>query len=298
MSVGMNRRPLRPLRPVASPPAPAGPDQLPASEYVRWFKPDQDLTDELVVSGATGRAITQLARELRHTDDFLRAGLEPATRVLFGGPSGTGKTLAARWIGWMLRLPVAVIDISTAIGMFVGESSRNLGECFRVAASVPSVLFLDEVDAICMRRDLGSQTSAGAEMARSTTVFLQQVDWVRPSRVIIAATNFADQLDSALRRRLTTEIAFELPDRETRARMLARWFEREPLGDELVTALLDATEGMSGADLRSRAMVHARARLIERLPPPAAEPPPPPQKTVTELAQELLFNLEAMGAKR
>lgn len=286
------RSPLRPV-PVA-PPTQAS--ALPESTSVRWFKAEEDLSDELVLSGQTAVAIAKLAAELRHTDEFLRAKLDPSTRVLFSGPSGTGKTLGARWLGWTLKLPVAVVDVSQVVGSYLGETSKNLSECFRIAAAVPSILFLDEIDAVCRRRD--ERSAYAVELARATTTFLQQLDWLRPNRIVVAATNFPDDLDSALRRRLTTEVVFGFPDRDARSRMLGRWLERVRLPGEMVTSLLDATEGVSGADLRARAMAIARASVMERLPKAVPEPPPAPLKNVRELAQELLLNLEAMGDKR
>ncbi len=288
------RRALRPLAPAPAPTTEA----LPQHGSVRWFTPDEDLTGELVLSGTTGAAFEQLARELRHTDDFLRAGLDPSTRILLGGPSGTGKTLSVRWLGWTLKLPVAVIDVSSVVAPWLGETSGGLGEIFKTVEKVPAVLFFDEIDAICCERShvRGGRGSGGEELARATTVFLQHLDWLRPSRIVVAATNFPDDLDSALRRRLTTEVAFEVPDRDARARMLAKWLARTPLSSELIAELLDATEGLSGADLRSRAMARARAHLIERFPKPVPEPPPAPPKTVREQAQELLLTLERMGS--
>lgn len=311
MSHVPQRRPApRPVHPVAVPATPAA---LPENGLINWFKPESDLSDDLVLSGATGAAVAQLARELHHTDDFLRAGLDPSTRILFSGPSGTGKTLAARWLGWTLSLPVAVVDVSAIVGSHLGETSGALGEVFKILGNVPSVLFFDEVDAMCAERSgVRGRGAGGEELARATTVFLQQIDWLRPSRVVVAATNFRDDLDSALRRRLTTDIVFELPDRDARARMLSRWFSRAPMGDELVTELLDATEGLSGADLRSRAMARARAALLERLPRPAprviAVPPGPsatplllpgvsPAERCAELARDLLQTLNSMDSK-
>jgi hypothetical protein len=76
--------------------------------------------------------------------------------------------------------------------------------------------------------------------------------------------------------------------------MLGLWLARVPLGDALVTELLDATDGVSGADLRSRAMAAARRHLMDRLPKPPPEPPPTPARTSRDLAQELLLTLERM----
>ncbi|MBX3261079.1 MAG: ATP-binding protein [Labilithrix sp.] len=269
------------------------------SAPVHVIEPDEDLSGELVLSGSLRSRVEGLASELRHVERFLRAGVDPPTRVLFSGPSGTGKTLAARWLGWKLRLPVVVADVSAVVDKHIGESAKGIAACFHAAKTSKAILFLDEIDAICMRRD-AAETSAGAELARATTTFFQQIDWTPPNRIVLAATNFPDELDPALRRRVPTEITFELPDRDARRRMLEQWLSRSPLCAEQLDALADRTEGLSGAELRAKAMEQAR-RAIMALP----EPAPPrrgklPDEVVKEnvnRSQELLRLLDGTGGR-
>lgn len=121
---------------------------------------------------------------------------------------------------------------------------------------------LDEIDAICINRSDAGDGAASTENARTTTAFFQQIDWLPPARVVFGATNFADELDPALRRRLTTEIVFEAPDREGRRRMLETWLGKAPIAPKQLDKLADDTEGLAGAELRARAMAMARRAVM------------------------------------
>lgn len=234
----------------------------PARGPMRWFMPDEDLDDELVVSGDLRERILTLERELRFVDRFLEEGIDPPTRVILSGPSGTGKTLAARWFGWRLRLPLAVIEIAGAVGSHLGETSKNLQTCMQDATSVKSILFLDEIDALCANREGSGDSAASAELARATSTLLQQLDWLEPNRIVFAATNFREGLDSALARRLPTQIAFAPPDAAARRKMLDRWLGKSCLSPEDLDEIAEKADGMAGAALRAFAMAEARRALV------------------------------------
>jgi ATP-dependent 26S proteasome regulatory subunit len=234
----------------------------PSPGALRLFQPDEDISEDLILSGELKGQVDQLARELRYTQRFIQAGVDPPTRVLFSGPSGTGKTLAARWLAFRMKAPLAVTDVSAVVGSHLGETANNLRQCFEAATAAKAFLFLDEIDSICARRGSLSGSSGAEELERATTTLFQQLDWLKPDRVVIAATNFPDELDDALRRRLTTEIAFSLPDRDARRSMLERWLGRSPLCSEQLDALADGSEGLSGAQLRAKAMAQARRAIM------------------------------------
>lgn len=248
-------------RPAAPPPlGDALRSALPAIAGIQWFTADED-PGELVLTGRTGEAFHQLAEELRHVDRFVRAKIDPPTRLLFSGPTGTGKTLSARWLGCRLRLPVAVTDISATLSSYVNGTAKALGEAFGAARSVRCILFLDEIDGLCVKRGGGSGEGS-LELARATTALLQQLDWLDRARIVIAATNFADLLDSALRRRFTTELVFELPNLEARRRMVGHWLADAAVPEGVLDQLAESTEGLGGAELRSAAMALARRAIM------------------------------------
>lgn len=89
----------------------------------------------MIISGACGAAILELSRELRRVECFVRAGIDPPSRVLFYGPSGTGKTLAARWLARKLGIPIAIINVGGIISSYIGASAKQLVECFALTSS-------------------------------------------------------------------------------------------------------------------------------------------------------------------
>lgn len=287
----------RALRPAPPPPATPEPSELPDDGVLRWFEPDPSLRDELVLSGECRGAIETVARELRHTQAFLDAGVDPTTRLLFSGPSGTGKTLAARWLGALLRLPLAIADVSEVVASHLGETSTNLGAIFKATRERASILFLDEIDALCAKRGGGNGSACDLELARATTTLLQQLDWLPLRHIVIAATNFHDGLDSALRRRLTTDIVFTLPDRDARARMVGRWLAKAPLEQHELDELVDGSDGLSGAELRSRAMARARRAILARTPVGQACDSKRAAEASAASAQQLLKVLDDLGGR-
>lgn len=292
----------RPTSPRPSPPRlehPAAAD-LPELPGVRWFRPDEDLTHELDLSGACGAAVATFAREVVAIDRFIDAGIDAPNRVLFWGPSGTGKTLAARWLGWTLKAPLALLDVSEIVSKYLGETSNNLGNAFKAAKAARAILFLDEIDGVCSKRTGGSSGSADAELQRSTTTLLQQqqVDWIGPRSIVIAATNFRDAIDTALLRRLTVQIEFELPDLEARRRMVRRWLAKAPVPPDAVEQLAAQSEGIAGADLRSRAMSLARRAILAAPAPPKVSRAERDQVALQRGTLSLLGELEKLEKDR
>lgn len=229
-------------------------------DRLEWFEPT-DLSGQLVLDGAAGAAMERLFAELQQAHRLFAAGIDAPTRVLFSGPSGTGKTLAARWLGGRLGIPVAVARLSSVVSSHLGETGANLAKAFDAVSLLPAVLFLDEIDAICARRG-GSGKHDVEEMARVTSTLLQALDMAPPGQIIIAATNFREKVDPALLRRLPTQIGFALPGDEARRRMIAGWWERVPHEAAALDEAVAATRERSGAEARALAMAAARAALL------------------------------------
>ncbi len=233
-----------------------------ASETVRWFAPE-DPIDAPVFTGSTGHALEELLADLHLASSFIAAGVDAPTRALFAGPTGTGKTLAARWIARELGLPIAIVQIDRVVDSHMGETARQIGKALEETDLLPSVLFLDEVDGLCARREHGA-TAADAELGRVTTALLQRLDQIAPGRIVIAATNLPERLDGALLRRLPARIDFDLPDRGARAQMIAQWTAKAGLLHAVTAWIVETSEGLSGADLRARVMQVARDELRVR----------------------------------
>lgn len=236
----------------------------PPATGLRWFEPSKQVASELVFYGDHGARLELLIEEWAATKDFLEAGVDAPTRMIFTGPSGSGKSLSARWLGYRMNLPVAIAAIGSTVGSHLGETAGNLSAIFQAATSIDCILFLDELDGISRERGSGGESSASHEEDRTTTALLQELDWCKPHQLLIAATNHADLLDPAVRRRLTEEVVFGPPGPEARKQMIDRWLAKASVPEEEIAALVEATGGVCGAELRTKAMELGRAIILER----------------------------------
>ncbi len=139
------------------------------------------------------------------------AGLLPTRSLLFVGPPGVGKTLAAHWLSVKLGRPLLTLDLAAVMSSFLGRTGNNIRTVLDYAKRSPSVLLLDEFDAIAKRRD---DTGEIGELKRLVTVILQAVDDWPKSGLLIAATNHPELLDPAIWRRFDRVVRFPLPSLE------------------------------------------------------------------------------------
>lgn len=164
---------------------------------------------EPVYDAHTWRVLRQVTRERHSMDRLVGAGVEPTRAVLFTGPPGVGKTLAAKWIARELGLPLAVLDLSAVMSSFLGRTGSNVRAVLDFARDHDCILLLDELDAVAKRRD--DATEIG-ELKRLVTVLLQEIDEWPASRLLLAATNHANLLDQAVWRRFEVAVEFPLPE--------------------------------------------------------------------------------------
>ena len=169
------------------------------------------LAHEPVYTDEVRIALERLVREREKISVLLEAGLDPTRTVLFTGPPGVGKTLAAKWIARETGRPLLILDLSAVMSSYLGRTGSNLRHVLDYAKSVKCVLLLDELDAVAKRRDDFGEIG---ELKRLVTVLLQELDDWPPSGLLIAATNHSDLLDPAVWRRFEQQVDFPLPGRE------------------------------------------------------------------------------------
>ena len=198
-----------------------------------------------------------------------RFGVEPPTGLLLAGPPGTGKTTVAKVLAAQARASFYPISGADVISKWVGESERNIRQLFeRARANRPSIVFVDEIDAIAGRRgeSLGVHDSHVNQL-------LAEIDGVSGQRgvFVIGATNRPDQLDPALLRggRLSRTIVLGLPDERARLAMLRLHTARMPTVGVRLQEIAAATEGFSPADLKSVAQEAALAAMAREPETPA-----------------------------
>ncbi len=209
--------------------------------------------DDLVLNPRTKRELRQMQLMLEKPDLASDLGVQPPTGILLKGPPGTGKTTIARILAHQAKCSFFAITPADIQQMYVGESEKRVKELFeRARANPPSIIFIDEIDALLPIR----QGGVAIHSDKVVNQFLQEMDGLtHNSRVfVIGATNRPDMLDPAVRRggRLSREVEIPLPDQEARLQLFRICTRTASLDDDVdLEALAMRTEGYSGADIKA-----------------------------------------------
>jgi SpoVK/Ycf46/Vps4 family AAA+-type ATPase len=217
--------------------------------------------EEMVLPESSQVAIEELLEEHRRADVLRSFGMKPSGKVIFHGPPGCGKTLAAEVIAFELDLPLAIVRLDALVSSFLGETAANLRKVFDFIAEYPMVALFDEFDAIGKER---SDTGEHGELRRVVNAVLQMMDAYQGKSLILAATNHEQILDSAIWRRFDETIDFPLPNSVQIQQILSlklRGVRRQFELDE--KPLLDLFSKRSGADIE-RIVRRAVKRMILR----------------------------------
>ena len=205
---------------------------------------------------------------LKRPELFEKLGIAPPKGVLMHGSPGTGKTLLAKAVASESDAHFISINGPEIMSKYVGASEENLREFFEEAeANAPSIIFIDELDAIAPKRE----ETQGEVERRTVAQLLTLMDGLnsRGQVVVIGATNRPDSLDQALRRpgRFDREIEIGVPDRDERKEILEIHTRTMPLNEDVdLDKIAESTHGFVGADLESLCK-EAAMRVVRRIIP-------------------------------
>ena len=251
--------------------------------------------------GGLGREIRRIREmielPLKYPQVFERLGIEPPKGVLLHGPPGCGKTLIARAVANETDAYVVHLSGPEIMHKFYGESEANLRRIFETAASrAPSIIFLDEIDAIAPKREeMGGEKQVEKRVVAQLLALLDGLS-SRGQVIVIGATNIPNVLDPALRRpgRFDREIEIGIPDKNGRLEILDVYTRGMPLNDDVDLARIsEITHGFVGADLEALCRESAMATLRKIFPSIDFELEEIPYDTLMELQVSMNDFMEA-----
>ncbi|BFU95598.1 MAG: ATPase AAA [Nitrospira sp.] len=184
--------------------------------------------------------------------------------ILFAGPSGTGKTMAADILAHELTLDLYKIDLSMVVSKYIGETEKNLASIFNEAAHSNAILFFDEADALFGKRS--EVRDAHDRYANIEVGFLLQ-KMEEYEGVVILATNFRKNMDDAFVRRLQSTVEFPFPSVEDRLRIWqGLWPSETPRSPDLTLAFMASQFEISGGHIRNIALAATFLAAEEQTP--------------------------------
>jgi len=224
--------------------------------------------------GGLGKEIRKIREmielPLKYPQVFERLGIDPPKGVLLHGPPGCGKTLIARAVANETDAFFRTISGPEIMHKFYGQSEANLRKIFdEASARAPSIIFLDEIDAIAPKREeMGGEKQVEKRVVAQLLALLDGLS-SRGQVIVIGATNIPNVLDPALRRpgRFDREIEIGIPDMNGRLAILDVHTRGMPLADDVdVKRLAEITHGFVGADLEALSREAAMATLRKIFP--------------------------------
>ena len=206
--------------------------------------------ENIILSKSVQSMLDDFRDTIKSKDKMMSIGLELRTTLLLYGPPGCGKTSAAKYLASELQLPLITARFDTLISSLLGNTAKNIHRIFEYAKKQPCILFLDEFDAIAKARDDSHELG---ELKRVVNSLLQNIDDFAQEGILIAATNHAQMLDTAVWRRFQTVVEMPTPG----SAEIRRFVEQFPkVADESgITeaqwkTILNAMEGLSYSDIK------------------------------------------------
>ena len=214
-------------------------------------KVKSNITFEDIVGQENAKSkIKVIVKYLENPESF---GQWAPKNILFYGLPGTGKTMLVKALSNELDVPLYLVKATSLIGEHVGDASSKIHDLFKKASeNAPSIIFIDEIDAIALHRSFQSLRGDVSEIVNS---LLTEMDGIEENKsvITIGATNNQDSLDLAVRSRFEEEIEFKLPDDNERLMIIENNLNTMPLDNTLeLDKLVKLTKGLSGRDIKEK----------------------------------------------
>ena len=206
--------------------------------------------NNIILSKPVQEMLDDFRDTIQNKERMMSLGLDFRMTLLLYGPPGCGKTSAAKYLASELNLPLVTARFDTLISSLLGNTAKNIHRIFEFAKKQPCILFLDEFDAIAKARDDAHELG---ELKRVVNSLLQNIDDFAQEGILIAATNHADMLDSAVWRRFQTIIELPTPGNDEIRRLIDRF--PKVVGEAGITEpqwkiIVNAMNGLSYSDIK------------------------------------------------
>ncbi len=202
--------------------------------------------DDIILRADVRELLLRVIKENRSRARLEAHGVSPRRRLLFHGPPGCGKTLAAAVLAGEMGLPLMTVRFDALFSRFLGATAVQLRGIFSEMPRRPGVYLFDELDSVAKAR--GDSQDVG-EMNRVVTAFLQLVDADVSGSILVAATNHVELLDRAVFRRFDVIVPFDKPSSEQLARLIVLRLGSAGLDEQDAAELAPMAEGWTFADM-------------------------------------------------
>ena len=212
-------------------------------------KSDITLNDIVGQENAKSK-VKVIAKYLENPESF---GPWAPKNILFYGLPGTGKTMLVKALSNELNVPLYLVKATSLIGDHVGDASSKIHDLFKKASeNAPSIIFIDEIDAIALHR---SFQSIRGDVSEIVNALLTEMDGIEENKsvITIGATNNQNSLDLGVRSRFEEEIEFKLPNDDERLSIIENNLGTMPLEYDLdLEKIVKITKGLSGRDIKEK----------------------------------------------
>ena len=226
---------------------------LPVDQESRLDIAEIDYTphmENIILSTPVQALLDDFRDTIQHHEKMSSVGLEFRMSLLLYGPPGCGKTSAAKYLASQLELPLITARFDTLISSLLGNTAKNIHRIFEFAKKQPCILFLDEFDAIAKARD---DIHEMGELKRVVNSLLQNIDDFVEEGILIAATNHANMLDSAVWRRFQAVIEMSKPGPDEIRRFIDQFpkvANEETISESQWQSIVNAMVGLSYSDIK------------------------------------------------